>query len=147
MSAFFGAKGTNQVKLDMPFPLRIAWDVEKQVRSYSCNQRVLVPMKRIWQRTLEHYGYEKIKQLRLDMFGGCLNVRQMRGGSAWSIHSWGCAYDVDPDRNQLKFKRASASLDGPEYIKFWEFVYDEGAISLGIERDYDWMHFQFARLK
>lgn len=146
MNRFFGPKGTNQITLQMPFPLRIAWEPEKQVNSFSCNQRIYAPMLRIWQRTKEHYGYEQIRKLRLDMYGGCLNVRKMRGGSAWSIHSWGCAYDVDPARNQLKFTRASASLDNPEYKKFWEFVYDEGAISLGIERNYDWMHFQFARL-
>ena len=56
------------------------------------------------------------------------------------------AVDVDPDRNQLKFKRESASLDDPAYKPFWGFVYDEGAISLGIELNYDWMHWQFARL-
>ena len=33
-----------------------------------------------------------------------------------------------------------------ESDKFWEFVYDEGAISLGKERNYDWMHLQFSRL-
>ena len=146
MDRFFGPKGTNQAILKMPFPLRIAWEPAKIVRTFSCNKKILAPMLRIWSRTLQHYGHTKIKELRLDYYGGCLNVRKMRGGSAWSIHSWGCAYDIDPDRNQLKFKRASASLDDAPYKKFWEFVYDEGAISLGMERDYDWMHFQFARL-
>ena len=146
MDAFFGAKGTNQVTLSMPFPLRIAWDTGKTVQSFSCNQKVYPSMLRIWNRVKDQYGYEELRRLRLDMYGGCLNVRKMRGGSAWSIHSWGCAYDVDPDRNQLKFNHNSASLDGKEYDRFWEFVYDEGAISLGKERDYDWMHFQFARL-
>ena len=70
----------------------------------------------------------------------------MRGGSSWSMHSWGIAVDIDPDRNQLNMNRKEATLAKPVYDKFWQFVYDEGAISLGIERDYDWMHFQFARL-
>lgn len=146
MNAFFGARGTNQVKLELPFPMRIAWDLSKTIRSYDCHQKVRPHMLRIWTRTKEHYGYEELKRLRLDLYGGCLNVRKMRGGNAWSIHSWGCAQDVDPERNQLNWKRNAASLDNPEYNKFWEFVYDEGAISLGKERDYDWMHFQFAKL-
>lgn len=146
MNAFFGSPGTNQVSMSLPFPQRIAWDLGKTIRSVQCHKLVREPLERIWSRTLQHYGHEKIQDLRLDLFGGCLNVRKMRGGSAWSVHSWGCAWDVDPERNQLKWKRNAASLDDPPYKKFWEFVYDEGAISLGIERDYDWMHFQFARL-
>lgn len=146
VQGFFGAVGTNQVKCEMPFPLRLAWDPTEKLTSFQCHQKVEAPMKRIFQRTFTHYGHEKIKQLRLDLFGGCLNVRKMRGGSAWSMHSWGIAVDIDPDRNQLKWGRDKASLDDAVYAKFWEFVYDEGAISLGRERNYDWMHFQFARL-
>lgn len=146
MTAFFGARGTNQVSLALPYKMRIAWDPARTVSSFQCNRKVEVPLKRIFKRTLDHYGLDEIKRLRLDMFGGCLNVRRMRGGSSWSIHSWGCAVDLDPERNQLHWKRASATLDDPPYRAFWGFVYDEGAISLGIERDFDWMHFQFARL-
>lgn len=146
MDRFFGPKGENQVELTLPFPMRIAWEPDRQIYKFSCNKRVHDPMKRIWTRVLAEYGYDKVKELRLDMYGGCLNVRKMRGGSAWSIHSWGCAYDCDPDRNQLKFKRNSATLDEPVYKPYWKFIYDEGAIGLGPERDYDWMHFQFARL-
>lgn len=102
---------------------------------------------RIFEQTLAHCGIDEIRRLRLDMFSGLLNVRLMRGStSTWSIHSWGCAFDMDPERNQLNFHRAQATLDDPPYAKFWEFVYSEGAIGLGPERDCDWMHFQFARL-
>jgi hypothetical protein len=103
-------------------------------------------LKRIWTRTLEHYGLEEIQRLRLNLFGGCLEVRKKRGGSGWSMHAYGIAWDVDPDRNALRMTRDDATLDGPEYDAFWQFVYDEGAISLGKERNFDWMHFQFARL-
>lgn len=143
---FFGGVGTNQATLILPFPMRIAWDPSKKVEKVSCHLKVQPHMDRIWRRTKDHYGYERLKELRLDMYGGCLNVRKMRGGSAWSMHSWGIAWDVDPERNQLKFTREKATLDDKPYEKFWEFVYDEGAISLGRECNYDWMHFQFARL-
>lgn len=146
VASFFGDRGESQALLLMPFPMRLAWAPETTIYRYSCHKLVHDPMKRIWQRTLAHYTYPALKDLRLDMFGGCLNVRKMRGGSAWSMHSWGIAVDVDPDRNQLKFKREAASLDDPVYKPFWGFVYDEGFISLGIELNYDWMHFQAARL-
>lgn len=147
MTGFYGARGTNQAKLTFPYPMRIAWDPSKTVTSTQCNKKLVQHFQRIFEQTLAHYGIDELRRLRLDMFGGLLNVRLMRGStSAWSIHSWGCAFDMDPERNQLKFHRAQATLDDPPYAKFWEFVYGEGAIGLGPERDYDWMHFQFARL-
>jgi hypothetical protein len=146
MDSFYGAKGTGQTSLVLPFAMRIAWDLSSKVTKVSCHKRVADSLERIWVRTLDHYTLPEIQRLGLDLFGGCLNVRKMRGGSAWSIHSWGCAWDVDPDHNQLNFHRAKATLDNPPFDPFWRFVYDEGAIGLGRERDYDWMHFQFARL-
>lgn len=146
MDSFYGAKGGGQVTIVLPFPMRIAWDLDSHISRFSCHGKVRESLERIFVRTLDHYGADEIRRLNLDLFGGCLNVRRMRGGQSWSIHSWGCAVDIDPDHNQLKFKRAQATLDNPQFDPFWSFVYDEGAIGLGRERDYDWMHFQFARL-
>lgn len=144
--SFYGKPGTNQVTLTLPYPMRIAWEPKQIVRSWSCHAKVHDNMQRIFQRTLEHYGMEKIRELRLDLWGGTLNVRRMRGGSSWSTHAWGVAVDIDPDNNQLKWGRNRATLAKPVYNKFWEFVYDEGFISLGKERDFDWMHLQAVRL-
>jgi len=145
-TSFYGKPGTNQVTLKLPYPMRISWEPKKTVKSWSCHAKVHDSMERLFQRTLDHYGMEKIKELRLDMWGGTLNVRKMRGGSSWSQHSWGIAVDIDPDNNQLKWGKDRATLAKPIYNKFWEFVYDEGAISLGKERNFDFMHFQFSRL-
>jgi hypothetical protein len=145
-TAFYGKVGTNQVSAVMPYPMRIAWDTKNKITKFSCHKLVKEPIERIFARTLDYYGYENIKALGLDLWGGCLNVRKMRGGSSYSMHSWGIAVDMDPDRNQLKWGKDKAVFAKPVYKKFWEFVYDEGAISLGIERNYDFMHFQFARL-
>jgi hypothetical protein len=144
--SFYGGVGTNQATAIMPYEMCLAWETKSKVTKFSCHKKVKEPIERIFGRTLDYYGYEKIKELRLHYWGGCLNVRKMRGGSSWSMHAWGIAVDMDPDRNQLKWGRDRAVFAKPEYKKFWEFVYDEGAISLGIERNYDWMHFQFARL-
>jgi peptidoglycan hydrolase-like protein with peptidoglycan-binding domain len=144
--SFYGNVGTNQVDCNVPFTMVLAWDTKYKLTKYKCHKLVKEPMERIWNRTLEHYGYDRIVDLRLHYFGGCLNVRKMRGGSSWSMHAWGIAVDIDPDRNALKMSKKEATLSKPAYDKFWQFVYDEGAISLGKERDFDWMHFQFARL-
>jgi hypothetical protein len=76
-------------------------------------------------------------------FGGCLNVHKMRGGSAWSMHSWGIAFDFDPDRNQLTWKKDRAAFQPSEYANWFELWEEEGAISLGRSPNYDWMHTQF----
>lgn len=142
----FGPPGTaaKQTQLTFPFPMRLAWDVDSIVRTASCHVLCRESFEFIWQSTLDHYGLEQIRRLRLDLYGGILNVRLMRGGSGWSMHAWGIAEDVDPEHNQLKFKRAQATLDGPEYDPFWSFVLATKATSLGIKHDFDWMHFQFA---
>jgi hypothetical protein len=126
--------------------MRLAWDTTTFVKSTSCHQKVHDAALRILTRVLDHYGLDKIRELRLDLFGGCLNVRRMRGGNAWSMHSWGVAFDFDPDRNQLKWGRDRAAFARPEYGKWFELWEEEGAISLGRARNFDWMHTQFATL-
>lgn len=145
-TSFYGKVGTNQDQAVMPYPLRIAWDTKSKVTKFSCHKKVKEPIERVFARTLEYYGFEKIQELGLDLWGGCLNVRKVRGGSNYSMHSWGIAVDMDPDNNQLKWGRDRATFAKPAYKKWFEFWYEEGAISLGIERNYDWMHTQFARL-
>lgn len=146
VSTFFGNVGTRQSMCKLPFEMVLAWDTKTKIKQYSCHELVKEPMERIWNRTLEHYGYEKIVQLRLHYFGGCLNVRPVRGGSATSMHAWGIAVDIDPARNGLHTPWKSAQMSKEPYKKFIQFWYDEGAINFGVERNFDGMHFQFAKL-
>jgi len=143
---YFGQPGENQVMCKVPFKLVLAWDKSNSLSSYSCNELVKDAMERIWQRTFDYYGYDKIVDLRLHYFGGCLNVRRIRGGSNWSMHAYGIAIDIDPDRNSLHTTWKNSQMSKPAYKQFVEFFYDEGFINLGKERDYDSMHFQAARL-
>lgn len=146
VESVFGTPGqaSKQTSLVFPFPMRLAWDLDSTVRKASCHVLCRESFEFIWKSTLDHYGVDEIRRLRLDLYGGILNVRRMRGGSSWSMHAWGIAQDVDPEHNALKMKRAQATLDGPEYDPFWKIVLATGATSLGIKHDFDWMHFQFA---
>ena len=112
----------------------------------TCHEKVSKSLYTIFENTLKIYGEKEISKLRLDIFGGCLNVRRMRGGSAWSIHSWGAAIDLDPDNNQLKWGKDKASFAKPVYNDFWKIVESEGWVSLLKERNMDAMHIQAARL-
>lgn len=146
---FYGEPGSHAATagmVDLPFPMRIAWDTSSTIRRFRCHSKVEKPLESIFQQTLAHYGDAKIKALGLDLFGGCYNFRQMRGSKAWSMHSWGIAVDLDPAHNQLKWGRDRATFAKPAYEAFWKIVEAEGAVSLGRTKNYDWMHFQFARL-
>jgi hypothetical protein len=146
LNGFYGAVGTNQTNLVHPYPLRVSWDLKQTVHSFQCHEKVCDSAQRVLTRVFDHYGLERIKELRLDRWGGCLNVRKMRGGSSWSMHSWGIAIDFDPDRNQLKWGRDRAVFAQPAYDAWWRFWEEEGWTSLGRTKNYDWMHVQAARL-
>lgn len=144
--SFYGAVGTQQVSLSLPYPHRVAWNLRQTITSFACHARVRDSARKVLTNVFDHYGMERIRELRLDRWGGCLNVRRMRGGSSWSMHSWGIAIDYDPERNQLKWGRDRAAFSRPEYASWWRFWEEEGWMSLGRSRNYDWMHVQAARL-
>ena len=146
MDKFFGQKGENQTSITLPYKMKLAWDLNSTVTKMTIHEKCADSLGRILKNTYDHYGQDAITQLRLDVFGGSLNVRKMRGGTAWSIHSWGCAVDLDPERNQLKMHHDTAEFANPKYDAFWKFVAEEGWVSLGKARDFDFMHLQAARL-
>lgn len=144
---FYGPKGGNQTVIDLPYPMTLDWDRKCVIRRMTCHEKVAVPVRRVFDKLLSEYGPEQLNALGIDQFGGCLNVRLKRGSrSSWSIHSWGCAIDLDPDRNQLRETSRTARFAKPEYLPMWKIIEGEGAVSLGRARNFDWMHWQFARL-
>ena len=143
---YYGEVNTNQTKIDLPYPHRLSWQMNRTINRFSCHEKVHNSLKRVLTRVRDHYGMDEIKRLRLDLWGGCLNVRKMRGGNRYSMHSWGIALDYDPTRNQLKWGRDKASFAKPEYNKWWEIWEEEGWVSLGRLRNFDWMHVQAAKL-
>lgn len=146
MVEFYGEVGTNQTQIVLPYKMKLAWDLGTTVKKMSCNEKCANSLTRIFEKTLDIYGQKDISKLRLDIFGGCLNVRKMRGGTSWSVHSWGAAVDLDPDNNLLKWGKDKAEFAKKEYDDFWRIVEGEGWVSLGRARGYDFMHMQSAKL-
>lgn len=142
---YYGPVGMNQTLVTSPYPLKIAWKTDKAITKFSCHEKVADSIVRVLTRVVDHYG-DDISNLGLDLFGGCLNVRKMRGGTKWSTHAWGIAIDWDPARNQLRWNCSRANFCSPIYDKWWDLWEEEGAVSLGRIRDYDHMHVQFARV-
>ncbi len=143
--SFYGSPGSNHTLMNFPYPMRLSWDLNTTVSRITINRKCAESAKRIFQRTLDHYGIEKIREMKLDIFGGCYNNRKKRGGSSLSMHALACAIDLAPDENPLREGRDTALFARPEYDKFWEIVEDEGWVSLGREKNFDWMHFQAAQ--
>lgn len=146
---FFGEAGSPAAtagKVVLPIKFRLAWDLDQSIGSFKCHEKVAAPFASIWNQTVQHYGEQRFRALRLDLYGGCYNNRPMRNGTRKSMHAYGIAYDVDPEHNQLKWTRDRATLDDAAYDPFWRIVESTGAVSLGRVANYDWMHFQFARL-
>lgn len=144
---FYGEVGTNQTKVRTPYPLKLAWDTSTIINRFTCHEKVADSIARVLDRVLDHYGIEEVQELGLDLWGGCLNVRAMRGGTKYSTHSWGIAIDWDPARNKLRWGRDRAVFARPEYEKWWTLWEEEGWTSLLRAKNYDAMHVQRARVK
>jgi D-alanyl-D-alanine carboxypeptidase len=149
MVPFFGKAGTQACtagSVKLPFAFPIAWDTSQKITRFSCHKLVAAPLTSIFAEAVKHYGEEDFRFLRLDRFGGCYNYRVMRGSKRLSMHAWGIAVDLDPERNGLRVGKPFAAFSADVYVPFWNIVESYGAVSLGRSRNYDWMHFQFARL-
>ena len=120
----------------------LSWDRSKKVTKITCHKLLEDQLKKIFTEILEVYGLEKIQALGIDLYGGCFSYRKMRGGNDWSRHSWGVAIDLDPERNQLKENSTTARFAKPEYKPMIDIFYKHGFVSLGVEKNYDWMHFE-----
>lgn len=144
--SFYGDVGERQTRVEVPWTMRLAWDKNVRISRITLHQRVAESATRVLQDVADIYSSAEITALGLDLFGGSLNVRRMRGGSSWSMHSWGIAIDFDPERNQLRWNRPQARLSHPDAAPFWAAWEAEGWVSLGRARNFDWQHIQAARL-
>ena len=142
----YGQRGQHLVRIELPYPHKLAWNTTRTINSYYCHKKVKDSLGRILKKVVDNYGMDDIRKLRLDLWGGCYNERQIRGGSKWSMHSWAIAIDYDPARNKLKWGRDRATFARPEYDKWWELWEAEGWVSLGRQRNFDWMHIQAAKI-
>jgi hypothetical protein len=152
LTAFYGPHGVKNgftppmQRVDCPWRLRLSWNLAQGTRKIGCHTKVADSLSRVLTNVFQHYGEAEIQRLRLDVYGGCYNPRKKRRGSTWSTHSWAMALDFDPDNNQLDWGRDRASFAKPDYDAWWKIWEDEGWVSLGRVKNFDWMHVQAAKV-
>lgn len=144
--SFYGGVGLHQATLRLPFKMKLAWDKKVLVDKITVHEKVHSSASRAFANIAAAYDEKARANIGIDIFGGSLNVRKMRGGQSYSMHSWGIAIDFDPERNQLRWGRDRARLAKPDAAEFWKIWEAEGWLSLGRARNMDWMQVQAARL-
>jgi len=132
------------VTVPLPYPMRLSWDKATSVNRVKCHKLIAEQLLRAFNDLLTFYGYEKIVELGIDLYGGCFNFRKMRGGTDYSRHCWGIAIDLDPERNSMKHTGLNAQFAKEEYKPMMEIFYKHGFINLGVEKNYDFMHFEIS---
>lgn len=144
--SIFGKPGceSSLTSVRLPFPLYFDGIKKSTIRVHSAiADRARAALEEI----LMHYGAKEIHRLGLDNYGGDYNYRATSTGKSLSMHAWGIALDFDPARNAYSTKAPDAFLSRPECKAFVDIWEKHGFINLGRHAGYDWMHFQFARLK
>ncbi len=141
----YGTPGDESALVNLVPPYRLFYE-DKAVKTIRVHRLIASRVEAALSAVLKAYGAAKIKQLGLDQYSGSYNYRPSTGGSSLSMHAWGIALDFDAEHNTMQMHKPEARFSGPEYEAWWRAWEEQGAVSLGRERDYDWMHIQFAKL-
>lgn len=136
---------SNFTVIQLPYPMRIAWDTKVTVNKMQCHKLAAEPFKAVFSDLLAHYGLAELQRLEIDLFGGCVNVRLQRGSkSKWSRHAWGIAIDLSPAKNGLKTKWPQSQFAKPEYAEMHRIFEKHGFVNYGKVRGFDAMHFELS---
>ncbi len=90
----------NLVSVRPPFKMTYAG---KPISGIRVHKKCAESLKRVLARIWEAAGKDQatVDRWGVSIYGGAYNYRLMRGGNSLSMHSWGCAIDLDPARNGL----------------------------------------------
>lgn len=144
-ASIFGSPGNESMLTSVTPPYPLLYE-GKPVRSIRVHRLIADHVLDALLEVLGYYGQNEIHRLGLDDYGGSYNYRATSTGKALSMHAWGIALDFAPATNAYSTRAPRATLSRPECEAWWRIWESHGAVSLGRERDYDWMHIQFARL-
>jgi peptidoglycan hydrolase-like protein with peptidoglycan-binding domain len=150
-SKFYGTPGTNALtsqlrSYTLPLAMRIDWNLSQRTTKVQLHAKCGDSAMRAMEQIVRHYGEARWRKLGLDRNAGTYNHRKMRGGTSWSMHAYGCAWDFYAGPNGLRVPAPQALFSGEEYKPFFDIWESEGWTSLGRAINRDWMHVQAAYL-
>lgn len=133
----------NLVLWSTPYPMFYSDGKHTPMEHLRVHKRCLQTFHEAFTDVLQTMGHDRIMQLRLDVTGGTFCYRLERGGSRLSVHSWGCAIDMDPSHNPFPHRW----IDNHGFIdaQFAEILQRHGFCWRGANGDIDPMHFQLCR--
>ena len=121
--------------VDLPAKLPLAWDNSASVSSIKVHPAIACEARVALEKVFKAGFWDKL------IFGGTYVPRKARGGSFFSVHSWGVAVDLNPDENQLSWGRDRAQFAQPEFSPLMDIFEAAGFFSTGRSKNYEWGHF------
>lgn len=91
----------NLMRIVPPWHMYLAWEPTTQIKTIRIHRLCAGSLVSILGTLWAHYGQlqEHVERERMHLFGGTYNFRLMRGATKLSMHSYGCAIDLDPEHN------------------------------------------------
>lgn len=150
-SLFYGAPGSpaliSQLKMfTLPVAMRIDWSLGTKTTKVQLHSKCGTSAMSAMEQIVRHYGEQRWRELGLDRNAGTYNLRKMRGGTSWSMHAYGCAWDFYAAPNGLRVRCPQALFCGEDYKPFFDIWEAHGWTSLGRAIGRDWMHVQAASI-
>lgn len=129
--------------ISLPFQLHLYGDASKPVSTISAHEKCADSLLCVFQRLAERYPTKEERKAAgiLDYYG-LYNPRSMRGGTAWSMHSWMIAIDLDAGRNGNATNWPARAVMP---LGVMECFAAEGWLAAGAFWSRDAMHFQATR--
>lgn len=125
----------NIISVKLPYAMRIAWDTSKIAKTATVHKLVadsfaktLTDVFNYARQQVKKKTPDKdtafydeatmtyLKKYGLDLYGGAFNFRMKRGSNQLSMHSWGCACDINPSANAMGTKGNMPDW----FVKIWE---------------------------
>ncbi len=136
---------TNLTLIKPPYRMVLAWAPSQAVSVIRCHKKVAESLSEILDGIGKHYGSQSaIEAARMHLYGGAYQFRMMRGAHRLSIHSWGAAIDLDPERNAFGRKWNEAAGMMPRAVI--DLFAEQGWTWGGPWSTPDAMHFQAANV-